>query len=115
MATLCPPAIRERKNHVLCAKRQAAWLKNKAFQPENDQGEENMSSRIPVYFMGMDGWDRAVFATPDRRRFFKSVELMPHPDFHSLPESVREALLRSLHDTDGPDGEPGWPVPRETV
>ena len=55
------------------------------------------------------------YTTPDRRRFFKSVELMPHPDFHSLPESDREALLRSLHDTDGPDGEPGWPVPREAV
>ena len=54
--------------------------------------------------MLIDGWDRAVFAT-----------LMPHPDFHSLPESDREALLRSLHDTDGPDGEPGWPVPREAV
>ena len=50
MAALCRPVM---KNHVLCAKRQAAWLKTKAFQPENDQGEENMSSRIPVHFMGM--------------------------------------------------------------
>ena len=75
----------------------------------------NMPSRITLHFIGMDDWNRAVFASSDRQSFFKSVALMPHPDFHSLPESVKETLLHSLHDTDSPDGEPGWPVSRESV
>lgn len=74
-----------------------------------------MPSRITLHFIGMDDWNRAVFASSDRQSFFKSVALMPHPDFHSLPESVRETLLHSLHDTDSPDGEPGWPVSQESV
>ena len=74
-----------------------------------------MPSRITLHFIGMDDWNRAVFAASDRQSFFKSVALMPHPDFHSLPESVRETLLHSLHGTDSPDGEPGWPVSRESV
>ena len=58
-------------------------------------------NRITICYAGIDGWDRAVFVTLDGRRFYKSVELMPHPDFQNLSSG------------DEFEGEPGWPVTRE--
>lgn len=68
--------------------------------------------KISITFAGMDSWDRAVFSSPDGR-YFKSIELMPHPDFSSLPGEEKEMLLSCLYDTDEFDGEPGWHIDRE--
>ena len=70
-------------------------------------------NRIAIRYAGIDGWDRAVFVTLDGRRFYKSVELMPRPDFQNLSFGEKEILLRTLHSTDEFEGEPGWPVTRE--
>ena len=69
--------------------------------------------KIAIKFIGMDEWDRAVFQSVEGHHFYKSVELMPNPDFSSLSEEDREMLLSSLHTTDEPDGEPGWFTARE--
>jgi len=66
-----------------------------------------------IKFIGMDEWDRAVFKSVEGQNFYKSVELMPHPYFINLSAEEKEMLLCSLHTTDEPDGEPGWPVSRE--
>jgi hypothetical protein len=71
------------------------------------------TNRISIKFAGMDGWDRAVFILREGRQYYKSVELMPHPNFIRLSKADQEKLLNSLHSTDEFDGEPGWPVPRE--
>ena len=71
------------------------------------------TNRISIKFAGMDGWARAVFVTQKECVYYKSVELMPHPNFKELPTEDKEILLRSLHTTDEFDGEPGWPVPHE--
>lgn len=71
------------------------------------------TNRISIKFAGMDGWARAVFFTQKECIYYKSVELMPHPNFNELPTEDKEILLRSLHTTDEFDGEPGWPVPHE--
>lgn len=70
-------------------------------------------NRITIRYAGIDGWDRAVFVTLDGRRFYKSVELMPYPDFQNMQPEDKEVLLRTLHSTDEFEGEPGWPVTRE--
>jgi hypothetical protein len=69
----------------------------------------------PIRFAGVDFWGRVVFTTPDNRRIYKSVELMPSwsNDFNTLSAQEKECLLRSLHTTDGFEGEPDCPVPRE--
>ena len=69
--------------------------------------------KITVKFIGMDAWDRAVFMSVAGQSFYKSEELMPHPDFINLSAEEKEMLLHSLHTTDEPDGEPGWFVPYE--
>ena len=63
--------------------------------------------------VGIVGWDRAVFILREGWQYYKSVELMPHPNFIRLSKADQEKLLNSLHSTDEFDGEPGWPVPRE--
>lgn len=70
-------------------------------------------NRITIRYAGIDGWNRAVFVTIEGRHFYKSVELMSHPDFQNLPPEDKDILLRTLHSTDEFEGEPGWPVPRE--
>ena len=64
------------------------------------------TNRISIKFAGMDGWARAVFVTQKECVYYKSVELMPHPNFNELPTEDKEILLRSLHTTDEFDGEP---------
>lgn len=50
--------------------------------------------------------DRAVFSSP-HGRYFKSTEVMSHPDFDMLSLDEKEILLSCLHDSDEFDGEPG--------
>ena len=69
--------------------------------------------KITVKFIGMDALDRAVFISVAGQSFYKSEELMPHPDFINLSAEEKEILLSSLYTTDEPDGEPDWPVARE--
>lgn len=68
--------------------------------------------KISITFAGMDSWDRAVFSSPDGR-YFKSTEVMSHPDFGMLSPDEKEILLSCLHDSDEFDGEPGWHIDRE--
>lgn len=44
-------------------------------------------NRISIRFVGMDGWDRAVFILREGRQYYKSVELMPHPNFIRLSKA----------------------------
>lgn len=68
-----------------------------------------------IRFTGIDSFDRCVFVSTDGRLYFKSLILMPKPDFHALSTEEKEILLCSLCDTDEFDGEPGYPVHREHV
>lgn len=68
--------------------------------------------KIEIRFIGMDFWARAVFVSPDGR-YFKSTEVMSHPDFGLLSPDEKEILLSCLHDTEEFDGEPGWHISRE--
>ncbi len=71
-----------------------------------------MSEKITIRFLGIDGWDRCVFKG-DNGEFYKTVELDPDEGFPNIPREEQIALLRTLHTTDGPDGEPGWPCKLE--
>ena len=68
---------------------------------------------IRVHFAGIDRFERAVFATADGSTLYKSVELTPHLDSAAYTVEEWEGLLRTLYTTDGVEGEPGYPVPRE--
>lgn len=71
-----------------------------------------MENKKHIRFVGMDYFCRAVFRTVDTGHYYKSLELMPDPDFGQLSRDEKEALLHSLCDTDSMEGEPGWLIPR---
>lgn len=75
----------------------------------------NTQTQYHIKFAGIDYFDRAVFVTTDGRLYFKSLELIPQPNFRALSTEERESLLRTLCDTDEFEGEPGYPVHRENV
>lgn len=64
--------------------------------------------KITLTFAGVDYWDRVVFKG-DNGRFYKTTALAPDDGFTSLSDDEKLMLLKSLHDTDEFEGEPGWP------
>lgn len=61
-------------------------------------------------FIGIDGWDRAVFKSEDGN-FHKSV--FPLYEGEEVVSADKwDAWLENMHTTDSFDGEPGYPVPR---
>lgn len=68
--------------------------------------------KITLKFAGVDYWDRVVFKG-DNGRFYKTTALAPDDGFTSLSDDEKLMLLKSLHDTDEFEGEPGWPVTLE--
>lgn len=73
----------------------------------------SQQEKFHIRFAGIDYFDRAVFVTTDGKHYFKSLELMPSPDFHALSSDEKETLLHTLCDTDEFEGEPGYNIQRE--
>ena len=81
---------------------------------DSPEQEETMNpqNKYQIKFAGIDGFDRSVFVSTDGRQYFKSIALMPQPDFYGLSAEEQETLLCTLCDTDEFDGEPGYHVHR---
>lgn len=77
--------------------------------------ERKQKKILKICYAGWNDWYRAVFCTIDGRRYFKSTNDMPHPDFEILSKDAQEVLLKTLCTTDEFDGEPGFPVARESI
>lgn len=67
-----------------------------------------MSSPIKIRFIGVDFFDRLVFEG-ENGRFYKTVALSPRSGFDSLSQEEKSEFLESLHTTDEPEGDPGFP------
>ena len=67
-----------------------------------------MENQIKIEFIGIDGWDRVVFQGGNGR-FYKTIELEPDGGYENLSREEQVDMLRTLHTTADPDGEPDFP------
>lgn len=71
--------------------------------------------KINLHFVGVDGWDRAVFQS-ESGNYYKTIELMPDCGWYELSLEDKRDMLRTIHDScplDEFDGEPNNPIPFE--
>lgn len=71
------------------------------------------TERTKLRFYGVDGWDRPIFVDYFGD-YYKSVVLILQSDPKTWDMETWNTYLDALHTTDGPDGEPGYRIDKNS-